>query len=399
VSETVSLIPCADYDPKLVSAALKESLDLLGGLERFVQPGQRVLLKVNLLMAADPEKAITTHPAVVEAMVRMVQALGAHPVIGDSPGAVPYTPGGLRRAYRVSGLQDVAARTGAELNFDTTVVSVSNPDGVLIKRFEVIRPAVEADVLISMPKLKTHMFTWFTGATKNLFGVVPGVAKVGYHGKLPTLDRFAEMLLDLIVAVRPALHVMDGVLAMEGDGPGLRGRPRHAGGLLASSNAAALDAVACDLIGLDPMRLELLQAAVRRGWWSGRVEDIEVLGAQREDISLPGFKLPSSMAKNPRAFDRLGVVSERMAEWLIGRTRYSFTPRPEPQAHICTGCKLCVNACPQQAITIRNRHAVIDDKNCIRCYCCHELCPEAAVDIRFSPLGRAFRRIGLIGRS
>jgi len=245
MNQKVSIVRCPDYELEHVETALKKNLNLLGGINRFVKPNQRVCLKANLLLPARPEQAVTTHPTIIEAMANLVREAGGKPFIADSPGGgVSYTEEGLRRVYHKTGLLDLAERTGIELNWDTNITQVSFPEGKMIKRLDIIKPVLDADVVIGIPKLKSHVFTTFTGATKILFGVIPGLTKSDYHAKLPDLERFAEMLLDIIAFVKPALFVMDGVLGMEGDGPSLHGIPRHVGLLLTSTDAIALDAVA-----------------------------------------------------------------------------------------------------------------------------------------------------------
>jgi uncharacterized protein (DUF362 family)/Pyruvate/2-oxoacid:ferredoxin oxidoreductase delta subunit len=389
----VSVVRCPNYEPSRVEEAMRESLDMLGGISRFVGKGQRVCLKVNLLMAAEPEKAVTTHPAVIEALVNLVREAGGIPFIADSPGGgIPYTKGGLRRVYRATGLLELAGRTDVELNWDTEAVEVPYPDGKILKRLDIIKPVLDADVVIAIPKLKTHLFTTLTGATKILFGVVPGLAKPGYHAKLANLERFVEMLLDIIACVRPALFVMDGVVGLEGDGPALHGEPRKVGILMASSNPVALDAVACKIVGIDPGQVVLLQAARRRGWWDGTIESIRVLGSSIEDVSLPDFKKPST------CYDEAGLIEMTLFQRLLRPLfKPALTPRPVPMRGKCTACRTCEKSCPQGAISIVGKVAVVDDGKCIRCYCCHELCPEAAIELKFSWMGRLMRWSGAMG--
>jgi uncharacterized protein (DUF362 family)/Pyruvate/2-oxoacid:ferredoxin oxidoreductase delta subunit len=392
MEKRVSVIRCPDYEPSRVEVALRECLDLLGGIGRFVGKGQRVCLKVNLLMAAEPERAITTHPAVIEALVNLVREAGGIPFIADSPGA-PYTERVLRRIYRAAGLLDLAERTGVELNWDTEAVEVSYPDGKILKRLDIIKPVLDADVVIAMPKLKTHLYTTLTCATKILFGVVPGYTKAGYHAKLANLERFAEMLLDILAYVKPALFVMDGILGMEGDGPAMAGQPREIGLLLASSDAVALDVVACRVIGLDPEWVPMLRLAKERGWWDGSPESIEVVGRRIEEIAVSDFKLPQV---TPRKADGLAGLLwwQRLMQPLF---KPILTPRPVPMRGKCTACRTCERSCPQGAISIVGKVAVVDDGKCIRCYCCHELCPEAAIELEFSWMGRLMRWSGAFG--
>lgn len=392
--ETVSIVPCDDYTEQRITASVRRCVDLLGGMDKFVRPGQRVLLKVNLLTAAAPEKAVTTHPAVVLALARLVREAGGTAVVADSPGPIPYTAGGLKKVYGAAGLLELAERGELELNWDTAVDWLACPEGKTVRRIEVIRPVLECDVVIAVPKLKTHMFTTLSGATKILFGVIPGLAKAGYHAKLQSGAQFADMLLDIIAAVRPALYVMDAVLAMEGDGPGLHGRPRHLGLVMAAQNPAAMDAAACLITGLDPLEVPMLRAAVERGWWNGDMAGIRVLGTPLDELVVPNFQKPDRVARDARGLDRL-TWYQRI--W-VPAVKQALTPRPVPAAGRCNGCATCRRICPRRAITMSGNRAVVDDRNCIRCYCCHEVCPEAAIDLKYGIAGGAIKRLGLLGR-
>ncbi len=385
MSQPVAIARCPTYQQDLVDQAVHDAVDLLGGMAQFVRPGQKVLLKVNLLSASAPEAAITTHPAVVEAMVKAVQSAGGHPIIGDSPGAsVRYTENGLRSVYRISGMADVAARTGAELMLDTRSETVSFPQGKLLKRIEVIRPALEADVIISLPKFKNHVLTTFTGATKNMFGVVPGAQKALLHVTPRTLSNFVEVLLDILEWSAPALTLMDGIMGMEGDGPS-GGRPRQVGVVLASRDAVALDVVAVQIAGLPAEQVPLLKQSIARGWWSGRTEDIPTLGVPLDEVKLADFR-PARPNRHPGGtgvplLDR--YLAPHLVNWLA--------VKPVPQRGRCTACGACVRACPREAIAIHDQLAQVNYGRCIRCYCCHEMCPQKAIDLAQPWLARLLR--------
>lgn len=388
MNRQVAIVKCPDYQQPTVDQAVRESIDLLGGMSQFVQPGQKVLLKVNLLSATPPERGVVTHPAVVEAMVRLVQEAGSNPLIADSPGAsIPYTKAGLRRTYEASGLLEVAKRTGAALNWDTSYEQVSYPEGFLVKRLEVIKPVLEADVVISMPKLKTHVLTTFTGATKILFGVVPGIAKATFHARMRNLTHFALMLLDITSLVKPTLVLMDAITGMEGDGPSA-GQLRDVGVILASRDSVALDAVATSMVGFDPLRVPTLREAAARGLWTGKVEDIAVLGASVDEVFVPDFQPPSA---SPR--EDVTIFNPFFTRHFGPLITDHFTLRPVPQRGRCIACGDCVAGCPQQVITIVDGLAVIDYRRCIRCYCCHELCTEGAIDLERSWLGSLLHRV------
>ncbi len=381
----VNLTQCQTYDLPAVKAALHRLLEPSGGIGAFVQPGQRVLLKPNLLLPASPERAITTHPAIVEGMVKLVREAGGEPFIIDSPGGPLHNRVGMNRLYQETGLRDVAERTDVPLRRDATAVQVSNPDGFLLKRLDLLEVWQEADVVIALPKLKTHSLTTITGAMKILFGLVPGLTKPAYHAKLPDVDRFCDMLLDVVARIQPALFVMDGILGMEGDGPGMQGTPRQVGVLLASRDAVAMDSVVCQIMGLEPDHLPLFRAAARRDWWP---MEVTVQGTPVSKVAVSDYDLPS-YSQTTTERDGRGWISRMVTQ--------SLTPRPIPKRERCTACGSCVRSCPQDAISILDRLAVVDQKNCIRCYCCHELCPEAAIDLELSLAGRILRLIGMLG--
>jgi uncharacterized protein (DUF362 family)/NAD-dependent dihydropyrimidine dehydrogenase PreA subunit len=387
VLRPVSVVRCESYDPAFVHEKVRASLAPLGGMAAFVKPGQRVLVKPNLLKPTPPEAAITTHPAVVEVVVRLVEEAGGRPFIADTPGAdTPSTPASLRRLYRATGLLALAESMGVELAYDVSGVALPNPGGRLVKRLEVIRPAVEADVIIALPKLKTHVLTTLTGATKIMFGVVPGLAKPGCHASYHDLDLFGDFLLDLLVGLPPALFVMDGVLAMEGDGPGKSGRPRRLDVLLAGADAVAVDLVACRLTGIDPERVPPLRAARRRGWWDGDPASAPTFGDYLPALAVRDFALPTSVGAAGQTMLPYPRLTRPLATGLLAQ-------RPTPLSDRCTGCGSCARACPVGGIVIRGRLAVVDQGRCIHCYCCHELCPEAAIDLRLSPAGALFQRL------
>jgi len=382
MDKRVALVPCDGYEPRQVEEAVRQAVDLLGGMARFVSPGQRVLVKPNLLQASDPEQAIITHPAVVRAVVLLVQAAGGRAVIADNAFVLPLTAGGWQSFYERTGLAAVAAETGAELNTHVRPLQRPHPDGTLIKVVDTSSFLVEADVVISVPKLKTHGFMRYTGAVKNLFGTVPGAIKPGYHVKLQTADRFADMLLDLAHFVRPALTVMDAVVGMDGDGPSA-GDPFPIGAVLAAPDPVALDVAALEVVGQQPDTVPTVARAMQRGWTTGRSADLELLGADPAAWQIEGFRLPaggqSTVAGLPDVLHRLAV------RWLVAFPVVSDG---------CVGCGLCAENCPVQTINMVQGRARIDLGDCIRCYCCHEVCPEQAIELRQPWLRSVLTRLG-----
>ena len=392
----VALVACDAYEMAIVEAALQRALGAVGGMEAFVSPGQVVALKPNLVRAMTPDQAATTHPMLVAAVIRAVRAAGAEALVVDSPGG-PFTPGALKALYRKTGMDWAVREAGGSLNLDVRSVQVPVEDGHALHRIDVAAAIAEADAVINLPKLKTHNLTGLTLSVKNLFGVVPGTLKIAYHGKMQETERFCQGMLDILSCTRPVLNIMDAVIAMEGNGPS-GGEPRPANALILGADALSVDAVATALVGLDPTDVATTAAAVRRGWTTGRLEDIELLGDALETLRIEGFRLGTNLSFDPGllpVFLRQLLPKRDADEMERGRVR-SWSSRwltqqllayPEAGAK-CTGCGYCARNCPVDAITMVDGRAQMDLKRCIRCYCCHELCPELAIDLKRSWLAR-----------
>lgn len=230
----VSIVKCPEYDYETVKNAVRESIDLLGGISAFVNPGDRVLIKVNLLIRRKPEKVTTTHPSLAQALAEIVIDAGGTPIIGDSPGGYHfYNKGTLEAVYETCGMKQAAEESGAELNYNTDVVDVPYPEGRIMKSIKTIKPVLEVDKIISIPKIKTHMMTVYSGAVKNLFGIIPGSYKAEYHLRFDDTNDFADLLIDICSFVKPVLTVMDAVIGMEGYGP-TNGNPKKVGLIISS---------------------------------------------------------------------------------------------------------------------------------------------------------------------
>jgi len=380
--EKVYVFRCSDYDE--VEVKMVKLLEMMGGIETFVSPGERIVLKTNLLAAAKPEKAVTTHPSIVSSIARIVKEKKADPIIADSPGSgYPYTEKTLERTYRTTAMDQAAKEAGIDLNFDTSYQTVSYPDGKYFKLFEIITPVHEADAVINLCKLKTHGFMHMTCAVKNIFGVIPGLTKPGYHAKLREKSHFANMLIDLCRYISPRLSIIDAVVGMEGNGPH-NGELRNVGLLIGSTSPLALDVVAGEIMGLPKDKNPVLVEAEKRGLSPVDLDQLELIGADPTDLRIPDFKLPSTV---PGLSDRIcGAL------YPIFRNGFSVFPRIiEPK---CVSCGSCRDACPKHVITVVGKTpAQIDTKNCIRCYCCHEMCPHNAIELHASRLYRLFNRM------
>ena len=377
---TVSVVKCSDYEPTEVHIAVRQSLDFLGGIKRYVKIGEQVLLKVNLLVGAPPEKAITTHPAVVRAIIDQVQAAGATPLVGDcSAYEGPPNPGRYYSACWRSGIQQVCEEEEVELvHLSAETVEVENPQGQVFKRFTLAKGVVDADVIISLPKLKTHGLTLFTGGVKNNYGCLPGLHKAQMHLRAQGAETFSQMLVDLLLAVRPTLTVMDAVVGMEGDGP-RNGRPRQIGAILASTDAVALDAVACEMVGIEPLMVPTTRLAHERGVGVGGLAQIELLGEPLETTRVADFQLSSGSG----FFGHTGVL-----RFLQSR----LVAKPVLVAERCQGCWVCVEHCPAGALSKNGQQPAFDYGKCICCYCCQELCPNNAIELRRPLLARMLDR-------
>lgn len=374
----VYFAPCADYGEETVRAAFDRLLPE-GALD-FVTAGMTVGIKVNLVSAMKPESAGVTHPALVRELCRRLVERGAEVIVGDSPGG-PYNAALMANVYRVAGMGAVE-EVGAKLNRDFSQEDIEFADAVEARRFVGTSWLCHVDAIINFAKLKTHGMMAYSGATKNLFGTIPGTLKLEYHFSHPEAARFADMLVDLNEYWKCRLNIVDAVVGMEGNGP-TAGDARHVGVLLASPSPYALDVVAADLMGLDPMAVPTVVAANRRALGPGGIADVEVDPAVYE-FRVPDYKLIET-----------GSVVEfsTMLPGFLGRFVGKLAPRlltsrPNPKKSECIGCEKCKNVCPAKAITMKNKIPVIDRKACIRCFCCQEFCPVGAMKVKRPAVAR-----------
>lgn len=381
----VTLAGCQDYDMAKVQRAVERSLEHLGGLGSFVERGQKVVIKPNLLQVATPEKCVTTHPAVVRAVAKMLIDLGCEVTLADSPGGgLLYSRSTLRKVYSASGYDQVAEDLGFRLNFATGYQEVPNPGGKLVKRFLIIDPVREADVVIVLSKAKTHMLTTMTGAAKNLFGVIPSLEKPALHARFPGVAEFSEMIIDLNELVKPKLQIMDAVMGMEGDGPHT-GEPRKIGAILASADCTALDSVAARLMAFEPGSIGTIRAAMERGLVEKDLSDVHTVGDPIEDFVVPDFKPPRTLDAER------GYAKGRLSSAMMSLVK-TYSLRPMVIKDKCVGCGQCVEICPRKTIRMVSGKASIKSKDCIRCYCCHEMCAHHAIALRRSYGGRVMAR-------
>lgn len=376
----VSIKRVENYDSQAVLEAMRSCLAPLGGMGAFVRPGQRVLLKPNLLGPFAVKKAVTTHPTIVRAAILLAQEAGGTVFIGDSPGV-----GSLAYVAKACGLTPVLEETGAALADFSTSQEFDGPDNTVAKRLTLVKAVADADVIVTLPKLKTHGQMTFTGALKNQYGLIPGTLKSQWHFRLQRPQWLAALILDIHRIARPALAIMDGIVGMEGKGPS-GGRPRFLGAMLAGQDLAAVDALACLLIGLEPRFVPVLEAARTQGIGATTAAEMEIVGEDWRTLRVPDFEKVSELED----LLRLVPLPKSLLNWIRGQ----WTARPRIIGSRCIQCDVCANGCPVSPAAIHPDappEQQIDDDACIRCYCCHELCPNHAIELTRPRLARWLR--------
>ena len=365
----VSVVKCNSYNEEKVYRAVKKSIDLIGGLK--IKPGSKVLLKPNILSARKPEAAITTHPSVVAAVCRILKPMNVKIMIGDSSGMGRY--GYTTNALEVSGMKRVAERFNAELiSFEGLSKKIKIKGAKVLKTANIAKPVLDADYIINLPKLKTHTLMRYTGAVKNMFGCIPGGRKSHCHTIAPKEEQFGHLLLDLYSRITPQLNIIDGVVGIEGNGPGSAGIKKKTDIIAASKDAVALDLVVSKIIGFDPMEIKTNKLAMERGIFKDKAE---VVGEKNVRVK---YKQPLKI-KLPAFIERFVFRQASL--------------RPSIIRDKCKACGICIKACPAKTIKLVKGKAHIFDKNCIRCYCCHELCPYNAIELK-RPLMRILIDVG-----
>ena len=364
----VSIVRCADYSEETCECALREVLVPFGGLD-WVRPGMRVVIKANLVSAMKPEKAATTHPALLAALTGMLRERGANVVIGDSPGGTFAAPH-LNAVYRVCGLSEAEA-AGAELNRDFSQKEADLPEAHTAKHITYTGYLDGADAIISFCKLKSHGMLSLSAATKNLFGAIPGIIKPEYHYRYPDPMDFADMLIDLNEFFRPKLYLVDAVQTMEGNGP-TAGTPKYMGALLAGTNPHKIDLLCAKLIGLEAKNVPTLRAAQERGLTPASAEELEVSGDAEEFVCKDFVTVQKGTGTD---------FGAQKGKLLGAAAKTVLRARPKLKRSRCVGCGVCRDTCPAQAIVIEKGKAKIDRRICIRCFCCQEFCPKGAMRV------------------
>ena len=405
MQDKVAIVKCSSYSPSELYDSIKEVISLSLSKEGENNlgtsfKGKTVLLKPNILSGASPEKAITTHPEFVKQCILCIKELGAKRIIvGDSPGYQSSDYAGKK-----SGIMIAAIDAGGEWEDFADYIEVKNPNGMLVKSFNVASVVKKADIIVSLPKMKTHQLLYYTGGMKNLFGMVPGLQKSAFHLRFQEKKLFAKMIVDLNILLKPAFTIMDAVTAMEGSGPG-SGDPKHVGVILASSNILALDIAAATIMGYDPKEIPTITEALESKVWFKDASSFDIVGEKIEDVKIHDFK-------KIKILNDITMFRSRMPSMLYKVLRKAIVKKPVINHKKCIKCNNCIEICPIKAIShlaerkivyyskchgcitcvkgkcpakiVRHIDAkiIIDYKKCITCYCCHEVCPAKAITIK-----------------
>ncbi len=377
----VSLQAVPDYDKIKIQKGLVQCLSNLGGLEAMIKPRSKVFVKINHLSPpSKPDEAIITHPSFTKEVLCLLMDLDCDITVGDD------IQSGKKDGFLISGYRKVCDELGVRLlNLKEQGFREVKCDGKILKKAFISSIVLDTDHIINLPKLKNHSFTAYTGAIKNMYGTIPHGLRCSYHRRFYKNEIFSQMLVDIFSCAPPHLNIMDAIIAMEGEGPSA-GKPKNVGLILASSDAAALDAVAVWIIGLDPMQIYTIADAAERGIGKADIENFEILGEKIQDRVIKDFK-PSAIA--------IGLMKKKIPAFLHAYLQDQLILIPEVSEKNCTACGECVDVCPTGAAQLQaeNDIATIDKAYCIHCMCCHEVCRFHAIDLKQKAFGRLFRSV------
>jgi uncharacterized protein (DUF362 family)/Pyruvate/2-oxoacid:ferredoxin oxidoreductase delta subunit len=372
MKQQVSVVKCANYNQEALSAKVREAVELIGGLQHHVKPGSKVLLKPNLLMAIEPERAITTHPGFVRAVIKILKEIDCKIYLGDGPSVFTGDIEDIVNVYERTGIKKIAEEEKIEL--------VAFTKGFMQGYFPLTSWVKECDCIINLPKLKTHSFMVITGAVKNLFGLIPGRFKLECHKNFYQPEKFARMLLDIYEIAKPALNIVDGIQGIEGEGPATSGTKRDFGFVMASADAVAIDVTLAKLMSLPAASIFTNREAARREIISADLENIEFKGEDSSSCVISDIKLPNVSLRQ--------ILIYKLPDSLANVLKRMITFHPKIDSDVCRLCEACIKNCPQKAMSEKGGKIVIDYSQCISCFCCQEICPYAAIVTKKSLLAK-----------
>jgi len=369
MSAKVSVVKCNSYESVVVEQGIRKTIDLLGGISSFIKPNSKVLVKPNLLMSKQPEYGITTHPEIVRAVIRILKEINCKIFVGDGPSVWGQCAENVDEVYGITGMRKVCQ--------DEEVKLVNFNKRRMREKFPLTSALDECDYLVNLPKFKTHDLTLITGAIKNLFGLVSGTYKTELHKNYFEPSEFAKILVDIYQQAKPSLTIIDGILAMEGDGPATAGKLRQLNLLLGGSDCLALDTVMAKIMGITDQEVLTTKEASLRGLGENQLSKIKIEGEDIDKLNIRPFILPATSSK----VTKLPEPIKKILKSLIRYYPYSLYLK-------CTHCGHCVKVCPCHCISFKNKGIVVDYKKCIACFCCQETCPEAAIGVKKSMLAK-----------
>jgi len=373
----VAVVKCPSYEAEALSGAVRRSIELSGGLGAYLNPGTKVFVKINHLSPhAPPERAICTHPLFVREVVRVLLEMDVRVTVGDDVNF------GRGEEFTTTGFRQVCADLGVPLiNLRENGFAKITLRGAVLDSLYVARPVLEADLVLNLPKLKTHSFTIFTGAVKNIYGVIPYGLRLDGHRRFLRNDLFSRMLVDVFSAVPRQFTIMDAVIGMEGEGPS-SGVPKKIGLIISGADGVAVDAVASRIAGYVPLHVLTTAEAHARNLGLGDLRRIEVVGEKIADVRVGDFR-PSSAAT--------GLFRRWLPSFVYAYVSGQLILTPEVDPAKCAACLECLKICPAETINLVRNKARVEEARCIHCLCCHEVCVYRSIRLKQRPLGRAIR--------
>ena len=356
-----------NYNQSEIDEAVKKIFDYFGGVEKFINPGEKVLLKVNLVSGHEIERRVTTDPSIVYSVAKLILEHGATPFIADSPGIDNF-----KTSAEKAGFMKVSRELNIECKELTDPVDLPVKNEADYRKIQVSKFVIEADKIINLAKLKTHGQMYLTMGVKNLFGCIPGRLKAGWHYNVGlNREKFASLLLDIYENVKPCFTILDGVIGMHGDGP-TSGEPYEFGILAGTQDALSMDFHLCKMLGGNFEDYPLWLAAKKRKFKECELNSDDVCGDIKSDHKFKDVKIPKT--RTMRLLPRLPFLERLM------------TSKPVHIQKLCIGCGRCEKICAAGALKHKNKKLYFDYGKCIRCYCCHEMCPVKAIEFKESKL-------------